>query len=135
MNWSSNKIVFIIHKVNIEISLSSESMTSIVHCLYSNYHFCTSQERYVFFESLFHIKFVGLNLFFILHVIDLLLNIYRDKNGKIVKTRTRVMIFCVTAHRWIKDHHHRKMGMLIVQNGCGWGGVFIFICLLSFWKS
>ena len=40
------------------------------------------------------------------------------------------MIFCVTAHRWIKDHHHRKMGMLIVQNGCGWGGVFIFICLL-----
>ena len=56
---------------NIKIVLNSEGMTSIVYCLYSNYHFCVSQERYVFFESLFHIKFGSMDLFFIVHVIDL----------------------------------------------------------------
>ena len=85
IRYTSSRISFTIHAINIKISLSPKSMTSIVHCLYSNYHFCTSQERYVFFESLFHIKFVGLNLFFILHVIDLLLNIYRDTTEKLWK--------------------------------------------------
>ena len=84
----------------------------------------------VFLESLFHIQFVSVDISFFC-VIDFVRNhmIYVQRwKWKIFKTRTkkRVMIFCCDC---IEKDHHCKMGMLIVQNGCGWGGVFIFICL------
>ena len=112
-----------------KIVLNSEGMTSIVYCLYSNYHFCISHEVYVFLQSLFHIKFVCRSFYFVIDLLEYIWYTAIMEWETFFKTRTRerrVMIFL-----WLyrKDHHHHKMGMLIVQNGCGWGGVFVFSSL------
>ena len=53
-----------------KIVLNSEGMTSIVYCLYSNYHFCISHEVYVFLQSLFHIKFVCRSFYFVIDLLE-----------------------------------------------------------------